>query len=1164
MDVAADESQTHSQFITESMASNRDELRVAALKELQQRALDKWVAQNGTSAGVQNYKLYKSISQELAETEQGLDGGYLYPMLRGPARGKHLVLEDLPNAAQKFDRRPPRIIKASPVLDSKIKIARRLRPDSNVYTYCKSSGANEYSGKGIFRRMGPHTLIGSVATEAGGTVPVYMCSAWAGPMDAGGSLVQDAEKIVKTAFSRVLEFMCTILNSENLGDHAAAGVRYYHSLQPREEHLLLCPRRHATQDAQAFTTWSSAALEGIHRCWSDPNMIQNYCDTLRRRTVPEDAIVYFRRCAQHVRFVLTAHLRRHGLDLHGGFFIPADRQQTVLGDRVSCLQRVLLESRRLLDSLFFSSGTSTSSLRRPQAAAWIREAEAETTVLLSLAVEFSIVSPRAADETGCSCDQSFPRFYNCRVVNGVEVLCETDIGVAHHQNWGMMRSNTGGAGGLTARNIKLPEDGSLDGEFDIGGGLSTLADEVLAAVTAVDPAAGAEALEAAAQVAFNGPPAVARTRSASRAAAPGRNNRYVGTLRSLVPPIGNNPIGLSVYEGGRRRELGSGGELLGSCVFKDLTEFTNALASTTLEKTAGADVVLSGMVRRVAQVCGVDSNAPSLRVEVTVELSPTESSELETTLVDRLMELVKETYARLLLLEPSEFTKVSPTAAIAFIWTRMAEEVKHYLFSMLEEEVNSSGSVHPLWAALAAGFLGNLNLSVSSWVHGHDLTELAIKYLSVAARRACETNFMSYIPSLLSGLDMVKISSVQGGVVDLHGAMTSISTFNTKLAFAPSSSIPRPVEPFRGLTLCRSLLDFAVPMIFGSLQYSDHPGIIRSLLIMVNTLAVARVSTLATKGKIELLRDTTSKYSNVSSGYLRSLRIEERGRPPLYLVGGARLDPSSPPPGAPSPPPPPSREEAFFTAATWGWLEDEAKAQGQEGSFDWYRRPRQRQRTEQTMSLEDYVELIVQRVLAMHRSLRDAVPDTTPEVPDYSVAAAAAAEEEEEEEPVIEEEVPDPPPVGPAGRVDRKTIRSRTPAPDLDVLLPYFDYLLAHMQRIHVPSAEACTLEIFRAVSALSIPNSNSYAVAGLLMPLGLWKTRKLQVAKLVGVAESHTLHFEVLSRWDETYKQYRHLEAGLMDTPEQLAKFLVLEEARGNDRHERLLGLVMGFYYFE
>lgn len=54
----------------------------------------------------------------------------------------------------------------------------------------------------------------------------------------------------------------------------------------------------------------------------------------------------------------------------------------------------------------------------------------------------------------------------------------------------------------------------------------------------------------------------------------------------------------------------------------------------------------------------------------------------------------------------------------------MAEEVKHYLFSMLEEEVNSSGSVHPLWAALAAGFLGNLNLSVSSWVHGHDLTEV--------------------------------------------------------------------------------------------------------------------------------------------------------------------------------------------------------------------------------------------------------------------------------------------------------------------------------------------------------------------------------------------------------------------------------------------------------
>lgn len=446
------------------------------------------------------------------------------------------------------------------------------------------------------------------------------------------------------------------------------------------------------------------------------------------------------------------------MDIYGGFYIPGDRQRTVLAERVACLQRVLLESRRLLDSLFVSSSTSLNSLRGPTAAGWIQQAERDTTVLLSLAVEFSVVAERQPTETGWEafpcpavmvestqplidlsaeqnelltkpgtyrlhynkCQASFPRTFREQTLDdGDTVGTENHIGIIHHSNWGMMCSDKGGAGGLSARNIVVPNTHHYDTlrpHFDIDGGLAPLVDDIIAAVAAVDPEAGATAVEAAAQAAYAGPPpagpfvamreesrpgragyrrtsttapvppagspatsSVRVTRSGRgrgtrsgrgrhaasltppAPAVPPRNTVNVGTLRSLVHTIGGNPVGLSVYEGGRRRELGSGGEMLSARVFKDLTAFTHGLGCTKDQKRAGADVVLSGVVKRVSQVCGVGAVAPSLRVEMTVELSP---EIVNTAMVDRLMELVKETYARLLLLEPSSFTKVRSSVVV--------------------------------------------------------------------------------------------------------------------------------------------------------------------------------------------------------------------------------------------------------------------------------------------------------------------------------------------------------------------------------------------------------------------------------------------------------------------------------------------------------------------
>lgn len=370
---------------------------------------------------------------------------------------------------------------------------------------------------------------------------------------------------------------------------------------------------------------------------------------------------------------------------------------------------------------------------------------------------------------------------------------------------------------------------------------------------------------------------------------------------------------------------------------------------------------------------------------------------------------------------------------------------------------------------------------------------------------------------------MVKSSSVQGGVVDLHGAMTSISTLQKFLSSADSSRVPKAVEAFRGLTLPRNLLDFAIPIIFGSLKYSDHPEVVRSLLNLVNTLAVCRAH-LPTRGKVQLERDEKFKYSNVQSGELRSLRVEETTppaghaavEPPAYLLGGVNGF---------------LRDEAFFRVCTWEWLEE--KASRHDVGFEWYKK-----KGVNYMSLEDYVDLIVERVLLAHRSLRAALPNPSPEVPEYG---AVAEEEEEEVEEEAEEGVQEPGEEAAPGvdastsLLSRKTVRARAAAPDLDVLVPYFDSIYGRMSNLkpNDPDSEASAIKIFKSVLVKSIPDSEEHAVAALLLPPGLWKRGKLQVAKLVDVGAAHVQHTMFLYGWDEVYEEYQALEADLIDTRE-------------------------------
>lgn len=95
---------------------------------------------------------------------------------------------------------------------------------------------------------------------------------------------------------------------------------------------------------------------------------------------------------------ICSYFYRHGLDMHGGFFIPADVQQTVIAERAACLKRVISGYRRLLESLFVSGEVTRDLLG--DGAAWIKGAEARTTVVMALAVEFSVVQQRQPGQIG--------------------------------------------------------------------------------------------------------------------------------------------------------------------------------------------------------------------------------------------------------------------------------------------------------------------------------------------------------------------------------------------------------------------------------------------------------------------------------------------------------------------------------------------------------------------------------------------------------------------------------------------------------------------------------------------------------------------------------------------------------------------------------------------
>lgn len=156
---------------------------------------------------------------------------------------------------------------------AKIKIGRRFVEGSEVAEYVLAKGSSAVSGQGIISKLGPCTLIGVVYSELGGTVPVYISTAWRGPLDNDGNPVAGAQARLMKAFDHVLSFTRYIVNRRGRCSLGPAAVPIYNRSDKKS--ILFGPE-HKEQDGQANTSFNNAALYELSKCWKDPGIIAEF------------------------------------------------------------------------------------------------------------------------------------------------------------------------------------------------------------------------------------------------------------------------------------------------------------------------------------------------------------------------------------------------------------------------------------------------------------------------------------------------------------------------------------------------------------------------------------------------------------------------------------------------------------------------------------------------------------------------------------------------------------------------------------------------------------------------------------------------------------------------------------------------------------------------
>ena len=167
-----------------------------------------------------------------------------------------------------------RICRASIMPAAKIKIGRRFVEGSEVAEYVLAKGSSAITGQGIMSKLGPCTLVGVVYSELGGTVPVYITTAWRGPLDNDGSPMAGSSARLMKAFEHMVSFVRFNVNRRGRCSLGAAAVPI---LNQSDKKSILFGPEHKQQDGQANTSFNNAALYEFSKCWKDPSVITEFC-----------------------------------------------------------------------------------------------------------------------------------------------------------------------------------------------------------------------------------------------------------------------------------------------------------------------------------------------------------------------------------------------------------------------------------------------------------------------------------------------------------------------------------------------------------------------------------------------------------------------------------------------------------------------------------------------------------------------------------------------------------------------------------------------------------------------------------------------------------------------------------------------------------------------
>ena len=369
---------------------------------------------------------------------------------------------------------------------------------------------------------------------------------------------------------------------------------------------------------------------------------------------------------------------------------------------------------------------------------------------------------------------------------------------------------------------------------------------------------------------------------------------------------------------------------------------------------------------------------------------------------------------------------------------------------------------------------------------------MAHKHLSIVRQRAKDTSYFSVPACLLAGLAAAGRHSVNCGAIDLFGAVTAAVLDISAFKKAANS---RSLHIFHGITLDRDLLGAAIPAVFEGIPVRLHWKAVAELLVVPTTLALARSKFPSVAG-INLKQQSRYRKGPTARVDVHNLCLVEReppaGKTPLdgdpCLFGGEGE---------------PEFKLGIYRLESWRYFSSAAARH--DNPVKWKNQGK-------VVSVQEHCELLAKRVAMEYEKRRTIQPEGA-HSPDPMTAGDANVDGTRTAE---------------ATKASTAKSVVPTPGPELDVLVPYYSFLVDLVSKLNPSAPSSTVLVLLTAVLAEVVVNAGGNAALVCTSPL--WKTtRACQVTRLFDREEDEHARSALLAVYDESQAACRELELGKM-----------------------------------